>query len=321
MSAGHGGRQASSSQIARLVEIPRPQRSPRDQPGSSLPASAGPATGLDDVRAPLSAPSEATPTSGVTRRDLLTWGGAAALLPLLPAAASAATARAAAAPEPLRSMSVGYIEGSDSWRSFDRLSLVTLNRGRRPEPGAEALPFEVVPASQLISGDQMLASELVRVGIHGLYPVPTPQAIARLDLTVLFPSPDPASPAPLPFFAWSYFNKPGPNPSQSLRFTAPLGTDGSFQLLLDVTPAVGPQVIARRSVVGLAPEAPGGSFAADFTVDWYEGRPKLQRGVYLLALGGTTWRSSRTLPVHKPRTPRPLDLLSLIVSFEPIVAE
>jgi hypothetical protein len=178
----------------------------------------------------------------------------------------------------------------------------------------------VVPAVELIAGDQTLANELVRVGVRGLYPLPTSDLIGRVRLTVLFPNPDPARRRPLPFHAWSYESRPAPSPSPPLEFVAPLGVDGGFRLQLDVVPAPGAP-LSRRSVAALTQERLGGSFAADFTVDWFEGRPKLQRGVYLLGLAPSTWSGERTLPVQRRGRQRPLELLSLIVTFDRAEAE
>jgi hypothetical protein len=217
-------------------------------------------------------------------------------------------------------MSVGFVEGSQSWPSLKKVTLANLSRGYRALPGDAASPHAVVPAVGMIAGDQALASELVRVGVRGLYPVLTSVRVASIRLTVLFPSPDPARRRPLPFFAWSYESRPAPSPSPPLEFVAPLALDGGLRLRLDVVPAAG-KALTRRSLADLTQEPLGGSFTADFTVDWYQGRPKLQRGVYLLGLGPSTWQGERELPVHRPRQQRPLDLLSLIVTVDPVPAE
>ena len=59
----------------------------------------------------------------------------------------------------------------------------------------------MVPASSLISGDQELANESVRVHVHGLYPVPNPLLVGTAYLTVFFPPPNGHLHA-LPFIAW-----------------------------------------------------------------------------------------------------------------------
>jgi hypothetical protein len=217
-------------------------------------------------------------------------------------------------------MSVGFVEGSESWPTFEKLSLTALSRGHRAAAGAPPTVHSVVPAAEMIAGDQQLASELVRVGVRGLYPVLTSSLIEEVRLTVLFPSPDPARQRALPFHAWSYKARPAPNPSPPLRFVAPLDIDGGFRLRLDVVPATPGRTLTRRSVAELTTQLPGGAFVTDFTVDWYEGRPKLQRGVYLLGLAPGTWRTQRNLPVHRTGRQRPLELLSLILTIEPAPA-
>lgn len=321
MSARHR-RAASSvvsphSEIERLVELDRPLR-PGDQPdaGAEPDEALGAVTGLADVRAPLANPPGGR--SRLSRRALLAWGGAAALLPAFPGIARAQEELAASeVPWP---MSVGFVEGSETWKSFKGLTAAILNRGVRTDPQRAAAAASVVPAASLIAGDQSLANEVVRIGVHGFYPIPNPLHVKSAYLTVFFPSPDPARRlAPLPFTAWGYHSKPAPDPAASVRFLAPLGADGALDFLLEVAPA--PQRMPRRPVVSPAPAAVGGRFTTSFTVDWFSGRPRLQRGVYLLGLAPDTWASNRTLPTTKAGQARPVELISLIVSFEPIVKD
>jgi hypothetical protein len=270
----------------------------------------------------MSQPDDTQGRSGLPlrRRDLLVWSSAAALAPAFTGIARAQEVAAPGNQQLGRSMSVGFVEGSEVWPSFKTLTAGTLARGRRPSGGPEPEAARVTPAAEMGVGDQGLINTSVRVGIHGLYPIPNPVRVKRVDLTVLFPSPEPGIPR-LPFYAWSYKSKPAPNPSPPLKFTAPIGPEGSFQLLLDVVPNDDDRrVMTRRATLGMFPDAPGGNFAADFTVDWQDGRPKLQRGIYLLGLAPNTWSASRTLPIYQPRASRPLELLSLIVSVDPIVA-
>jgi hypothetical protein len=301
------------SELERLVELDphRPGAPPSaGEPDQSL----GAVTGLDDVRAPLANPPAGQ--SRLSRRTLLAWGGAAALLPAFPGIARAQEELAASgAPQP---MSVGFVEGSESWKGFKGLTAATLNRGVRSEPQRAATATSVVPATSLIAGDQALANQVVRVGVHGFYPIPNPLHVKTAYLTVFFPSPEPALRlAPLPFTAWGYKSKPAPDPAASVRFVAPLGADGALDFLLEVNPA--PQRMPRRQVVSPAPSAVGGRFTTSFTVDWFGGRPRLQRGVYLLGLAPDTWASDRTLPQTQTGQQRPIELISLIVSFDPIV--
>jgi hypothetical protein len=55
-------------------------------------------------------------------------------------------------------------------------------------------------------------------------------------------------------------------------------------------------------------------------VDWEAGRPKLQRGVYLLGVRPALWDSPTELPQTVDRF-RAGDLCSLVVSIEPITPE
>ena len=254
---------------------------------------------------------------GIRRRDLLVWGGAAALLPAFPQMASAQTAPAEGGA--LRNMSVGFVEGSDAWPTLRKVNIASMSRGHRSVRGFEAAAHTVVPAVDMIAGDQTLASELVRVGVRGLYPVGISDRVDSVRLTVFFPSPDPARRRPLPFYAWSYESRPAPSPSPPLEFVAPLGIDGGFRLQLDVLPAAA-QGLSRRSVADLTREPVGGGFATDFTVAGCAGRPTLQRGDYLLGLAAGTWASEQSLPVQRPGRQRPLHLLSLVLTIDPVPA-
>ncbi len=253
----------------------------------------------------------------LTRRHLLVWSGAAALLPACEGIARAQEAAGAArlAPQP---MSIGYVDGSDAWRTFRSITSATLQRGIRVERGRPPEPATVVPATSLLTGDQELANELVSVHVHGLYPIPNPTHVRSAYFTVLFPSTDPAfKPAPLPFLAWGYKSQPAPDVPAPVRFVAPLGPTGDLDLLFEVDPAPN-RKLARRPVVSPAPSPVGGRFTASFTVDWFAGRPRLQRGLYLLGMAPDTWAVERTLPTASPGVSRPVELISLMISIEPL---
>ena len=276
----------------------------------------GALTGIDDVRAPLGNPPSGAALR-LRRRDLLAWGGAAALWPALARPARAQEAAAASA-DVVRPMSVGFVDGSDTWRGFRGIAAGALNRGIRREAGRPAEPARVVPATSLIAGQQELANELVRVRIHGLYPIPNPTQVRNAYVTVYFPSDEPARrQQPLPFTAWGYHSRPAPDPAPPVRFVAPLGADGALDFLLETAPAPN-QLTRRPSLLSPSVGPVGGRFATSFTVDWFAGRPKLQRGVYLLGLAPDTWSRERELPMPKAGQARPVELLSLMVSFEPI---
>ncbi|MFL6233025.1 MAG: hypothetical protein ACJ76N_07820 [Thermoanaerobaculia bacterium] len=202
-------------------------------------------------------------------------------------------------------MSVGYIDGSEEYRSFKRLP----RKVRRPlleKEGeeAEASPV-IVPAESLFQADTSLPGRPLRIHVHGLYPPvalepkrrrEVPQAI---DLEAIFPSPDPAFPAPLRYFAWSLRQKPGWDPSPPVIFRFPL----DWQVL--------PQFVLRvRGVDGVTRV-----LRTKFTLDNETGRPKLRRGVYVLGLTPGVW--SRAARVSDYARIAPAEMFSIMVSMDP----
>lgn len=251
--------------------------------------------------------AEGGPT--IHRREFLVLGAAGLATPLLANVAAAQEKIAAASAEP---MSIGYLEGSES---FSHLAGNSLKMAAATTRGEAATPLSVVPARGLPLGDQNLANRTVRIGIQGLYPrVPQQSALDKVDLDVLFPSPDPASDKPLRFFAWSYRRSPGVDASPPVRFVVPLGLDGRLDLSLKVVSDGGR--LAERALRGAAKQTR--LYGASFTVDWAQDRPKLQRGVYLLGLS-PVWDSERILP--KAGEKPDMSLLSIIVSVEPLAEE
>ncbi|HEV8240824.1 MAG TPA: hypothetical protein VGS57_15775 [Thermoanaerobaculia bacterium] len=293
---------------------------PRGEPARREPTPSGALTGID-VRAPLG-DSPGGALLRLRRRDLLAWGGAAALLPALARPARAQEALTGAA-DVVRPMSVGFVDGSETWRRYRGIAAAALNRGIRSEAGRPPEPARVVPATSLIAGQQELANELVEVRIHGLYPIPNPTSVRNAYVTVYFPSDEPARRRqPLPFTAWGYHSRPAPDPAAPIRFVAPLGADGALDFLLEAAPAPNNPFTRRPSSLLSPSVGPiGGRFSTSFTVDWFAGRPRLQRGVYLLGLAPDTWSSERELPMPKAGQTRPVELLSLMVSFEPVERE
>lgn len=197
-------------------------------------------------------------------------------------------------------LSVGFLEGSDELR---RLRPLPWQRRR----GDHAETLRVVPADELLLGDAKLALEWVAVTVHGFHPDPTPRQapFRQVDLTVFFPSEDPLFPDPVAFHAWGSLRRPARSTAAPLRFVVPLRVDGGLEILLEA-----------RDV-----RTPGGRLPllrtyTDFTVDPEAGRPKLQRGIYLLGVLPGAWRSSAVLPEkgEKPDFAR----TSLVVSFEPL---
>lgn len=236
-------------------------------------------------------------TQGPTRRHFLALavGGLAAAW--LGAERRASAAAVAGPVDDL--LSVGFLDSSDDLRRF------------RPLPwqrrGPRAAPLSVVPADALVVGDSRLALDWVEMTVHGFHPDPTPRQapFRQVDLTVYFPSADPLLPDPVPFHAWGSRRRPARSTAAPTRFVVPLRVDGGLELLLEVRDA--------RTAAGRLPLF---TTYTDFTVDPEPGRPKLQRGIYLLGLLPDAWRSPSVLPGagEKPDFER----TSLVVSFEPL---
>lgn len=241
------------------------------------------------------------------RRNFLILGAAGLAVPLFTQAAAAQEKLAAAGGA--LPMSIGFVEGTDE--AGARFSTRKTWRKAIAAAGEGEMPRRVVPARSLIIGDQNLANQSVRLSIRGLYPrVPALSALVSADLDVLFPSPDPAADAPVPFYAWSYRQRPVSSPSPPLSFVAPLGVDGRLDLSLKVR-STGAR-LAERVVRG-APEKQQ-VYRTAFTVDGIEGRPKLLPGLYLLGLT-PVWETEVDLPKagDKPN----MNLLSIVLAVEP----
>jgi len=235
------------------------------------------------------------------RRDFLAWGSAGLLLPLVGDLAWAQGNEAA-----VRPLSTGYIEGSEIFRDLRRLP----RKVRRPlsvateKETAEASPV-IVPAVSLFQGDTSLPGRPLRIRIDGLYP---PQALEpkvwkklpwAVDLEVLFPSPDPAFPQPLRFYAWSFRRRPGWDPSPPIQFRFPLDWQSLPQFVLRVRPAAGEPFVLRTK----------------FTLDNEPGRPRLRRGVYLFGTAPQVW--DREVRVADLAKWAPAELASVLISVEP----
>src|SRR5262249_31350023 len=106
---------------------------------------------------------------------------------------------------------------------------------------------------------------------------------------------------------------PVPDVPPPAVFTYPLGPMGTLDLQLDV---VAGKSKTRR--LGGAAATAGGQFVTSLTVAWFANTPTLQRGVYQLGRTSNKESGTRPLPILKANQPRPLDLLSLIVSFEKV---
>jgi hypothetical protein len=239
------------------------------------------------------------------RRQFLALGSAGLIAPFF---RDLAWAEPLAREAVVRPMSIGYIEESETFRSLRRLPrkvrrpLVAVN-GDVEE--AEGSPV-IVPAASLFQGNANLPGRPLRIHIHGLYPAATlklerpedlPEAV---DLEVLFPSPDPAFPQPLPFFAWSFRKKPGWSPSPPVSFRYPLEWEAMPQFILRVRTAAGESIVLRTK----------------FTVDAESGRPRLRRGAYLFGFNPGTWDRGGAKIADLARR-IPAEMISLMVSMDP----
>jgi hypothetical protein len=170
---------------------------------------------------------------------------------------------------------------------------------------AEASPV-IVPAASLFQGDTNLPGRPLRIHVHGLYPEATlklerPEDLpVAVDLEVLFPSPDPAFPQPLRFFAWSFRKKPGWNPSPPVSFRFPLDWEAMPQFVLRVRTADGESLVLRTK----------------FTVDAESGRPRLRRGAYLLGFNSGAWDRGGVKVADLARR-IPAERVSLLVTMDP----
>jgi len=237
------------------------------------------------------------------RRDVLTLGAAGLLTPLI--GNLTWVAPLAAAEIPVQPMSVGYIDGSEEYRSFKRLP----RKIRRPllqkEGDEEEGSPVVIPAESLFQADTSLPGRPLRIHVHGLYPPVALQAERRrevplaVDLEAVFPSPDPASPAPLRFYVWGLRQKYGWDPSPPTSFRFPLEWQVLPQLILRVWRTDGTHHVMRTR----------------FTLDNEPGRPKLRRGVYLLGLTPVAW--SRAARVSDYARVAPAEMFSLMISMDP----
>jgi hypothetical protein len=266
-----------------------------------------------------------TQPGSASRRDFVMLSAFAvagsALAPLRGAAQSPSRgSRLQVGREEQANLSVGLVEGSESYPDFEVLPWETDVAWDDPlfREWWHDVP-RVVPAEQVGLGDQEMVHTHVRLIVHGVYPSVDSwwrQGIEKVELQVLYPSTDPQVADPIPFVAWSYEGRPVPMPAQRVRFNVPIGADGTLGLLLRVR-----RVLAGSSGAATAGAAPvvARAHSAALTVDWQDARPKLQRGVYLLGLGSDTWSRSARLPSPAERQ-RP-ELCSLAVSVEPLGEE
>lgn len=225
-------------------------------------------------------------------------------------------------------LSVGYLDGSD------------LQPSLRARPWAQPKRLDegmrVVSAHALPLGDQSLAGEMVVLRVHGFYPrLPGARTagFSSVMLTVLYPSPDPLDPAPLPVHAWQGMAWPAPTAAPPVELVVPLrDLDGGLEMVLevfDVRPTAVGQGAARllrggprRSPQGPPAPAPARSTLwTDFTVDFDRTRPKLQRGVYFLGLEPDLWRRPWQMRSAEAAGAPLLTRASVVVSVEPLAPD
>lgn len=225
------------------------------------------------------------------RRDFLALSSVAAGAALLP---SFASAQKELFSEPL---SVGYLEGSDELVDVFRLPW----QNRSQLDGEEQ---RVVPAESMMAGDSAMAYSMVDVKVHGLYPAMPPSHLAQsVHLTIFCHLPWLGFEKPLPFHPWGARFGSQPTCGAPNRFLVPTREDGSLEMAFDILSESKKGALPRRAV-------------ADFTVDSWSGRPKLQRGIYFLGLETKTFSRDQVLP-NDPEEFR-WDLCSLVLSIDHI---
>lgn len=266
--------------------------------------------------------------STLDRRQFLRLGATAAVATSVGGLAGRpAWGQGVASVPSIQALSVGFVEGSEGYPS--------LFRPPWQMAGTPGEALEVVAADRMPLGDQRLAATTVLMKVHGLYPAMAPrralQAVGAATLIVFYPSEDPLAPDPLPFFAWGARRRPAPTAGAPVAFAVPLREDGGLELMLEVVGETPVPAGSGRRFTGLRgggvaapPAVPASrprvtSLWTDFTVDWTAGRPKLQRGLYLLALAPGVWRSDAEVPARGVGPPD--ELCSLAVSFEPLSSQ
>ena len=241
--------------------------------------------------------------AGLGRREFLALGSAGLLSLCFGGAAEAQSTLAAEAATQL--MPVGYLDGSGVVSSLRKLPIRIRQPRAAARGGGDTTEYRIVPAAGLPMGDTQLIGRPLRMTVHGLYPpgglLPKLRAELPLaiDLDILFPSPDPAFPEPVRFFAWSFRRQLGWNPSPPVSFVFPLDWNALPELAMRVVPANG---------------GPVRMFRTRFTFDQESGRPRLLRGVYALGTSPNAWRSSLSLQSLGPGTPA--ELVSVLISME-----
>ena len=186
-------------------------------------------------------------------------------------------------------LSVGFVEGSG-----DR---ARPSQERWIEDGGLA-GSRVIPAAAIRGRGDGLAGRLVRLTVHGLYPLDARPRGSSLAVDAHIASPDPT--APYAFHAW--MQRAGPTPSVSGRT--------HFQMLLDRDPRLA-VTIESMTTTGMARTgALFGARAGSSIV-------RLQPGAYLLGLADGVWDRAASLPAAGDGGAVPP---SVLLSVEPITA-
>lgn len=249
--------------------------------------------------------SESDPPSPLLRRrDFLALGSAGLLMPLFGNLAWAEPLVSAAAGLAVQTMSVGYLDGSEELHDLKRLPRAVRRPAAVQADATDTSPV-IIPATSLFQADTSMPGLPLRIRVHGLYPPVASVERKRqkdvpvaVDLEALFPSPDPAFPAPLPFYAWSLRQRPGWNPSPPVSFRFPLEWQVLPEFVLRVRGADGVSKVMRTK----------------FTLDNEPGRPKLRRGVYVFGFDAKTWQREVRLSDLAGRAPA--EMFSVLVSME-----
>jgi hypothetical protein len=248
--------------------------------------------------------SASDPPLSLRRRDFLALGSAGLLMPLFGNLAWAEPLASVSAGVAIQTMSVGYLDGSEEIHDLKRLPRMVRRPVAADAQTAEESPV-IIPATSLFQADTGLPGQPLRIRVHGLYPPVASverkrqkDVPAAVDLEAIFPSTDPAFPAPLPFYVWSLRQRPGWDPSPPASFRFPLEWQVLPEFVLRVRGGDGVSRVLRTK----------------FTLDDEPGRPKLRRGVYVFGFDPRTWQ--REVQVSDLAGRAPAAMFSVLVSME-----
>lgn len=257
-------------------------------------------------------PSPVDSPEGIDRRELLALGSSWALATGLGGFGGLASAAAQplVRPSTTEPLSIGYLERSEQFTSFDVGPLEKVFEAAALDAQVEGALLDVYPAAALPAGDPSFGWETAEITIFGLYPsLPDgwKRRVRRAALEVEYRIEDPTVDAPLSFLAWTYDREPVENSGSAIRFTAPVDRELGLSLVLH-REVLQPQ----RARQAAAPVAT--SLRADFTVNLEAGRPKLQRGVYLLGMRRRLF--DRPLSLPSLDDPRASSYEALVLSID-----